>query len=63
MNWSITLKKWVMLTIFSAAAGAVAYVLAHLGEMGVPAWGIPLAQAILTGLAAAIANAVKHWND
>ena len=52
-----------MLTIFSAAAGAVAYVLAHLGEMGVPAWGIPLAQAILTGLAAAIANAVKHWND
>ena len=63
MKWSLTLKKFVIVGILSMAAAGVAYLAAHLGELDVPFWAMPVAQAVLTGLAAAIANAIKHWKD
>ena len=61
MKWSLTAKKLLIVSLLSGAAAVVAYVAAHLGELDVPFWAMPLAQAVLTGIAAAIANAIKHW--
>ncbi len=63
MKWTLTAKKLVIVSLLSGAAAVVAYFAAHLGELDVPFWAMPVAQAVLTGLAAAIANAIKHWKD
>ena len=63
MNWSKPFEKLLLTALYSAIGAGVAYFALHLGETGLPQWAMPLAQVVLTGIAAAIANAIKHIND
>jgi len=63
VNWWIPVRKFFTVALYTGAAAVVAYVLAHLGETGLPVWAQPLVQTLLGAAALAIANAIKHIND
>ncbi len=63
MNWSITLKKFLILAVYTGAAAAVTFALQHTGELGIPAWALGFATALLSTISLAIGNAIKHLND
>jgi hypothetical protein len=63
MNWWLPFKKLIIVSVLSGAMAAIASALAHVGDMQLPAWAVPVAQAALTGLSVAVWNILKHWND
>lgn len=54
------LNRGVKMTVLGAIAASVAYLLQHVGDLQLgPVWSTVLT-AVLTGIAAAIENAIKH---
>ncbi len=54
------LNRGVKMTILSAIGAAVAYLIAHVTELQLDPMQTTLLTAVLTGIAAAIENAIKH---
>lgn len=54
------LNRGLKMTILAAIGAAVAYLLTHVGELQLNPMQTVIAMAVLTGIAAAIENAVKH---
>ncbi len=63
MDWSITLKKFLLMLVYTGISAALAYALQHAGDLGTPTWAQGAVTVILTALIAAVANAKKHMND